>query len=61
MPRPRRTDLVLLLTLYVGPVAVAAVLLVRADLAVLAVALVGVEAVVAASVYVARRPPAGRG
>ncbi len=58
MPSSRRTDLVLLLTLYVVPVGVAAALLVRANLAVLAVALVAVEAVVAASVWAAKRPPA---
>ena len=56
MPTSRRTDLVLLLTLYVIPVAVAAALLVRADLVVLAVALVVVEAVVAASVWAAKQP-----
>ena len=53
----RRTDVVLLLVVYVIPVGVAAVLLALADLGVLAVALVVVEAVVATSVYAVRRRP----
>jgi hypothetical protein len=53
----RRTDLVLLLVVYVIPVGVAAVLLALADLGVLAIALVVIEAVVAATVYVARQQP----
>jgi hypothetical protein len=53
----RRTDVVLLLVVYVIPVGVAAVLLALADLGVLAVALVVIEAVVATSVYVVRRAP----
>ena len=53
----RRTDLVLLLVVYVIPVGVAAVLLALADLGVLAIALVVIEAVVATTVYVARRRP----
>jgi hypothetical protein len=53
----RRTDLVLLLVVYVIPVGVAAVLLALADLGVLAVALVVIEAVVAATVVAARRQP----
>lgn len=53
----RRTDLVLLLVVYVIPVGVAAVLLALADLGVLAIALVVIEAVVATTVYVARRQP----
>ena len=53
----RRTDLVLLLVVYVIPVGVAAVLLALADLGVLAIALVVIEAVVATTVYVARQQP----
>ncbi len=53
----RRTDLVLLLVVYVIPVGVAAILLALADLGVLAIALVVIEAVVATTVYVARRQP----
>lgn len=53
----RRTDVVLLLVVYVIPVGVAAVLLALADLGVLAIALVIIEAVVATCVYVARRQP----
>lgn len=53
----RRTDLVLLLVVYVIPVGVAAVLLALADLGILAVALVVIEAVVATTVYVARQQP----
>jgi hypothetical protein len=53
----RRTDVVLLLVVYVIPVGVAAVLLAMADLGVLAIALVVIEAVVATTVYVARRTP----
>jgi uncharacterized membrane protein len=53
----RRTDVVLLLVVYVIPVGVAAVLLALADLGILAVALVVIEAVVATTVYVARRQP----
>ena len=53
----RRTDLVLLLVVYVIPVGVAAVLLALADLGVLAIALVVVEAVVATSVYAVRQRP----
>jgi hypothetical protein len=55
--RVRRTDLVLLLVVYVIPVGVAAVLLALADLGILAIALVVIEAVVATSVYVARQRP----
>lgn len=53
----RRTDLVLLLVVYVIPVGVAAVLLALADLAILAVALVIIEGVVAAMIYAVRRRP----
>jgi hypothetical protein len=53
----RRTEIVLLLVVYVIPVGVAAVLLALADLGVLAIALVVIEAVVATSVYVVRRTP----
>ena len=53
----RRTDLVLLLVVYVIPVGVAAVLLTLADLGILAIALVVIEAVVATTVYVARQRP----
>jgi hypothetical protein len=53
----RRSDLVLLLVVYVIPVGVAAVLLTLADLGVLAVALVIIEAIVATTVYVARQRP----
>jgi hypothetical protein len=53
----RRTDVVLLLVVYVIPVGVAAVLLALADLGVLAIALVVIEAVVAATVVAARREP----
>jgi len=53
----RRTDLVLLLVVYVIPVGVAAVLLALADLGVLAIALVVIEAVVATTVYVVRQRP----
>jgi hypothetical protein len=53
----RRSDLVLLLVVYVIPVGVAAVLLALADLGVLAVALVVIEAIVATTVYVARQRP----
>jgi hypothetical protein len=53
----RRTDVVLLLVVYVIPVGVAAGLLALADLGVLAIALVAIEAVVATTVYVARRRP----
>lgn len=53
----RRTDLVLLLVVYVIPVGVAAVLLALADLGILAVALVVIEAVVAATVYAVRQRP----
>ena len=53
----RRTDLVLLLVVYVIPVGVAAVLLALADLGILAIALVVIEAVVATTVYVARQRP----
>lgn len=54
----RRNDLALLLGVYVVPVAVAAVLLARAGLGILAVALVVIECVVAVSAYAARRQPA---
>ena len=53
----RRADVVLLLVVYVIPVGVAAVLLALADLGILAIALVVIEAVVATTVYVARRQP----
>ena len=53
----RRSDAVLLLTVYVVPVGVAAVLLTYVGLGLLAVALVVIEAVVATTVYVARRRP----
>ena len=53
----RRADLVLLLVVYVIPVGVAAVLLALADLGVLAISLVVIEAVVATTVYVARQQP----
>jgi hypothetical protein len=53
----RRSDLVLLLVVCVIPVGVAAVLLTLADLGVLAVALVIIEAIVATTVYVARQRP----
>jgi hypothetical protein len=53
----RRTDLVLLLVVYVIPVGVAAVLLALVGLGILAIALVVIEAVVATSVYVARQRP----
>ena len=53
----RRSDLVLILVVYVIPVGVAAVLLALADLAVLAVALVVIEAVVAAMVFAVRQRP----
>ena len=53
----RRNDVVLLLVVYVIPVGVAAVLLALADLGVLAIALVVIEAVVATTVYIARREP----
>jgi small-conductance mechanosensitive channel len=53
----RRSDLVLLLVVYVIPVGVAAVLLTLADLGILAVALVIIEAIVATTVYVARQRP----
>ncbi|MDT7539258.1 MAG: hypothetical protein QOI82_2843 [Actinomycetota bacterium] len=53
----RRTDVVLLLVVYVIPVGVAAVLLALADLGVLAIALVVIEAIVATTVYVARQRP----
>jgi hypothetical protein len=53
----RRSDLVLLLVVYVIPVGVAAVLLALADLGILAIALVIIEAIVATMVYVARRTP----
>jgi hypothetical protein len=53
----RRTDVVLLLVVYVIPVGVAAVLLALADLGILAIALVVIEAVVATSVYAVRQRP----
>ena len=53
----RRSDLVLILTVYVIPVGVAAVLLALADLAILAIALVVIEAVVAAMVFAVRQRP----
>lgn len=53
----RRSDAVLLLTVYVVPVGVAAVLLTMVGLGVLALALVVIEAVVAVTVYVVRRTP----
>ena len=53
----RRSDAVLLLTVYVVPVGVAAVLLTLVGLGVLALALVVIEAVVAVTVFVARRQP----
>ena len=53
----RRSELVPILVVYVIPVGVAAILLALADLGVLAVALLVTEAVVATSVYVARRQP----
>ena len=53
----RRNDIVLLLVVYVVPVGVAAVLLALADLGILAIALVVIEAVVATTVYVARQQP----
>ena len=53
----RRSDLVLLLVVYVIPVGVAAVLLALADLGILAIALVIIEAIVATMVYVARQTP----
>jgi hypothetical protein len=52
--RPR-TEVVLLLGLYVLPVGAAAVYLASVGLGVLAVALVAVEAVVAASVWAAKQ------
>jgi hypothetical protein len=55
---PRRgVDLLVLFLLYVVPVGVAAVLLTRAGLGVLAVALLSGEAVVAVSVWAVRRAP----
>ncbi|MDX6198585.1 MAG: hypothetical protein QOJ79_1736 [Actinomycetota bacterium] len=53
----RRTDVVLLLVVYVIPVGVAAVLLALADLGILAIALVVIEAIVATTVYIARQQP----
>lgn len=53
----RRSDLVLLLVVYVIPVGVAAVLLALADLAILAIALVIIEAIVAAMVFAVRQRP----
>jgi hypothetical protein len=53
----RRSELVLILVVYVIPVGVAAILLALADLGVLAIALVVIEAVVATTVYVARQQP----
>lgn len=53
----RRTDLVLLLVVYVIPVGVAAVLLALVGLGILAIALLVIEAVVATTVYVARQSP----
>lgn len=57
----RRNEVVLLLVVYVIPVATAAVLLALADLGILAIALVVIELVVGASVYVARQQPQERG
>jgi len=53
----RRSDVVLLLSVYVIPVGVAAVALTMVGLGILAIALVIIEAIVATTVYVARRQP----
>jgi len=55
MPRPRPAGHTALLLLYVGPLIATAVLLWLADLQVLAVALLVIEAVVAAAIWAAIR------
>jgi hypothetical protein len=56
----RRSDLVLLLVVYVVPVGAAAVLLALVGLGVLAVALVVIEVIVGGAVVVAKRTPVQR-
>jgi hypothetical protein len=53
----RRSEVVLILVVYVIPVGVAAALLAVAGLGVLAVALLVIELVVGTAVYVARKAP----
>ena len=60
MPFRRPSDALLVVGLYVVPVLAAAAYLARAGLGVLAVALLAVEAVVAASVWAAKKEPRPR-
>jgi hypothetical protein len=55
----RRSEVLLLLGIWVLPVLLAAVFLALVDLGVLAIALVAIEVVVGTSVFVVRRTPEG--